>query len=371
MPELPQSDAFKSIVLENTPLIDVRAPVEFEKGAFPNAVNLPLMSDEERHLVGIRYKAQGNDEATKLGHELVNGPIKEARVKAWSDFVDSHPDAMLYCFRGGQRSQISQEWLMETGREIVRLRGGYKAFRRYLIEETERSCERFEPLVLGGRTGSGKTILLQELDNAIDLEGLANHRGSSFGRHITPQPSQIDFENALAYALIQKLEEGHRYLVFEDEGKNVGKDFLPDHLANYLAHAPLIILETEMHKRTEITFDEYVVAAQAHYHTAGFPDPLQAWREDIQNAMARIQKRLGGLRYQTVTAAFDSAFQEQLHNGSLEAHKVWVEYLLREYYDPMYDYQIQKRSDRILFRGDYTEVLDYLKKISSQAKDRR
>jgi tRNA 2-selenouridine synthase len=107
MPDLPLSDDFKSIVLNRTPLIDVRAPVEFANGAFPDAVNLPLMNDEERHLIGIRYKEEGNAAAVKLGHELVSGEIKEARIRAWSDLMASKPDAMLYCFRGGQRSKIS------------------------------------------------------------------------------------------------------------------------------------------------------------------------------------------------------------------------------------------------------------------------
>ena len=364
MDKLPQSDDFKSIVLDHRPLIDVRAPVEFAKGAFPYAVNLPLMSDEERHLVGIRYKERGNDEATKLGHELVSGPVKEARIKAWSDFIDSHPDAMLYCFRGGQRSQISQQWLAEAGKNITRLKGGYKAFRHYLIEETERSIKRFSPIILGGRTGSGKTILLQELDNAIDLEALANHRGSSFGRHITPQPSQIDFENRLAYELIEKLEQGFTHLVFEDEGKNIGKDYLPDSFAHYLSPAPLVILETSIEERTEITFREYVSLAQERYRDSGYSDPLNEWKKDIEGAMERIKKRLGGVRYRHLNTIFETAVEQQIKDGSLDAHKEWVSYLLKEYYDPMYDYQIQKRADQIEFRGEYGEVLAYLQQKS-------
>ena len=366
MTNLPLGDDFKSIVLNDTPLIDVRAPVEFEKGAFPNTVNLPLMSDEERHLVGLRYKQKGNEEATKLGHKLVSGERKEQRIKAWVEFIRKHPDAILYCFRGGQRSQISQQWLAESGKSIVRLKGGYKAFRRYLIEELEHSCDRFNPIILGGRTGSGKTILLQELENVIDLEALANHRGSSFGRHITPQPSQIDFENALAYALIKKLERGYENLIFEDEGKNIGKDYLPDHFAACLSGAPLVILETGMEERVEITFREYVSIAQERYRGAGYDHPLSEWKRDIESAMARIKKRLGGLRYQHLIEIFENAVDRQLKSGSSDAHKEWVEYLLREYYDPMYDYQIEKRSEQILFRGKYAEVLAYLRDKSKQ-----
>jgi len=364
MSDLPSSDDFKSIVLESRPLIDVRAPIEFEKGAFPYSVNLPLMNDEERHLVGVRYKERGNDEAVKLGHSLVSGSSKEARVNAWSDFAQKHSDALLYCFRGGQRSQISQEWMEAAGKSIVRLKGGYKAFRRYLIEETERSCDRFQPIVLGGRTGSGKTILLQQLDNAIDLEALANHRGSSFGRHITPQPTQINFENALAYALIQKLELGFKHLIFEDEGKNIGRDYLPDTFAECLSRAPLLILETPIQERVEITFEEYVSTAQEKYQKTGCSNPLNEWKQDIVHAMERIKRRLGGLRYQNLYDIFKNAVDEQIRNGSLDAHKEWVAYLLREYYDPMYDYQIQKRSEQVAFRGSSKEILDYLENLS-------
>ena len=360
MSDLPLSNDFKSIVLESRPLIDVRAPLEFEKGAFPHSVNLPLMNDEERHLVGIRYKKQGNDEAVKLGYTLVSGSSKEERVKAWCDFAQKHPDAMLYCFRGGQRSKISQEWMEAAGTPIVRLKGGHKAFRRYLIEETERSCDRFQPIILGGRTGSGKTILLQQIQNAIDLEALANHRGSSFGRHITPQPTQINFENALAYAMIQKLELGFKHLVFEDEGKNIGRDYLPDTFAECLSQAPLVILETPMQERVEITFEEYVTAAQEKYQKAGYSDPFNEWKYDIERAIERIKRRLGGLRYQNLSDIFKNAVAEQIKSGSLDSHKEWVEYLLREYYDPMYDYQIRKRSEQVVFRGSSEEILSYL-----------
>ncbi len=363
MPDLPLSDDFKSIVLNRTPLIDVRAPVEFANGAFLNAVNLPLMDDEERRLVGICYKKEGNAAAVKLGHELVSGEIKQRRIRAWSELMASKPDAMLYCFRGGQRSKISQEWISESGKEITRLKGGYKAFRNYLMHETERSTERFKPIVLGGRTGSGKTILLKKVKNAIDLEALANHRGSSFGRKINPQPTQINFENALAYELISKLEEGFKHLVFEDEGKNVGSVYMPKPFATYLAEAPRVILETSTQERVETTFEEYVLEAQQMYKEAGYEDPLSTWQEDIQKAMDRIMKRIGSERHKEVCAIFKSAVDEQMRSGSLDAYKEWAEYLLREYYDPMYDYQIQKRSELIAFRGSSEEVLEYLKRL--------
>lgn len=346
---------FRSIVLNSTPLIDVRAPVEFKKGSFPYAINLPLINDEERHTIGICYKKYGNSEAVKLGHKLVSGLIKEERLKAWTDFINVNPEALIFCFRGGQRSKISQKWMIELGYDILRLKGGYKAFRNYLMNEIEESCNHFKPIILGGRTGSGKTILLKTLENAIDLEGLANHRGSSFGRKFTPQPSQINFENYMAYDLIQKLDKGMKYLVFEDEGSRIGSLYIPQNFASYLSSAPLIILETPLEQRVEITFDEYVVQAQKIY-----ANNLEQWSDEILCAMHRIEKRLGGKRHKHICDIFENAFNQQLQSDSLEAHKEWIDLLLREYYDPMYDYQIQKRSEKVKFRGSSQEIVEYL-----------
>jgi tRNA 2-selenouridine synthase len=351
------SNDFKSIVLNSTPLIDVRAPVEFEKGSFPHAVNLPIMNDKERHEIGTCYKEHGNSEAVKLGHKLVSGVVKEERVKAWSDFIKVNSDAKLFCFRGGQRSKISQEWLSQSGNDISRFKGGYKAFRNYLINEIEESCTRFKPIILGGRTGSGKTILLKTLENSIDLEGLANHRGSSFGKKNTPQPSQINFENNMAYDLIQKLDKGLKYLVFEDEGNRIGSLFIPKNFADYLSEAPLIILETPIKTRIEITFDEYVIEAQKMY-----ANNLEQWRDEILGAMHRIKRRLGSQRHKELCKTFENAFDEQIQRNSLEGHKEWIETLLSEYYDPMYDYQIQKRFEQVEFRGSSEEIIEYLAK---------
>lgn len=356
-------DDFKSIVLNKTPLIDVRAPVEFKKGAFLNSVNLPIMSDKERHEVGICYKNEGNSKAVELGHKLVSGSIKEERVKAWMEFMDANPDALLYCFRGGQRSRISQEWLRQEGREIVRLKGGYKAFRSYLLKELEESTLHFKPIILGGRTGSGKTIELKKISNAIDLEGLANHRGSSFGQRIAPQTSQINFDNNLAYELIRKREEGFGELVFEDEGKHIGSVFMPDSFLLAMSNAPLVILETPMEERIEITMNEYVIDAQKMYESADFEDGLDAWRQSIESAIFRISKRLGNQKYTEVCKIFQNALQEQKRSGSFDLYRDWVEYLLREYYDPMYDYQIQKRSERVVFRGNAVDVQEYISKF--------
>ncbi|WP_416768656.1 tRNA 2-selenouridine(34) synthase MnmH [Sulfurimonas sp. ST-25] len=357
---LPLTDAFRSIVLEGRPLIDVRAPVEFEKGAFPGAVNLPLMTDEERRLIGIRYKEAGNAEAVALGKQLV-GPHKQERVRAWADFIGAHPDAWLYCFRGGQRSQIAQAWLEEAGVSLPRLKGGYKAFRNFLMAESERISAEADTLIISGRTGTGKTLLIHQLANAVDLEALANHRGSSFGRHITPQPSQIDFEDRLAYALIRHEAAQHRHLVIEHESHNVGRVYIPKPVYDNFLEGGLIILTATMEERVDITFDEYVAHALEEYRIMFPEQPERHWFDDANAGIDRIRRRLGDERFRQIKQLFAGAFAEQLRSGETEQHKPWIRMLLRDYYDPMYDYQIAKSPIPVLFRGNAGEVIDYVR----------
>lgn len=357
--ELPTTNDFRRIVLEDIPLIDVRAPVEFEHGAFCTAVNLPLMNNEERRLVGICYKEKGNAEAVKLGHELVSGAVKQERIAAWAEQLKRRPDTMLYCFRGGLRSQLSQQWMAdELGVAVPRLAGGYKAFRNYLIDQLDPANQTNKPIILGGRTGVGKTILLQQLENVVDLEAIANHRGSSFGRFTTPQPSQIDFENNLAWALIKFDAAGHRHLILEDEGRNVGDRYLPQPLVKHFRKGDVVILERSLAERVQITFDEYVTTAQTDYIAAyGDEQGIPQWIAYMDGCIDRIRKRLGGLRHQEIKQLLHTAHE----SGDPEQHKQWIEQLLRDYYDPMYDYQIQNKQSAIVFRGDEAAVLDYLR----------
>lgn len=348
---------FHRLVVGNVPLIDVRAPVEFAAGAFPTAVNLPIMNDEERRRVGICYKERGQAVAIALGHKLVCGEIKDARVAAWRSFLDQHPDALIYCFRGGLRSRLAQEW---TGRGVARLEGGYKDFRTYLMGQLDPRLITAMPIVVGGRTGSGKTLLIRDLENVVDLEGLANHRGSSFGRQISAQPTQIDFENRLAWALIKHRAAGHRHMILEDEGRHVGRCYLPRPLSDHFEEASVVHLEISMDERVQITFDEYVTEAQSAFAAEYGEDGLFQWLEELQGSLQRIRKRLGGERLKRIAGLMQSAFNHQQTTGDASAHKQWVELLLCEYYDPMYDYQLEQKRKNIVFHGDTAEVREFL-----------
>jgi tRNA 2-selenouridine synthase len=268
----------------------------------------------------------------------------------------------LYCSRGGLRSKIAGEWIFEdTGKSVARLQGGYKAFRNYLLEHLRPEWLRSKPIILGGRTGSGKTNLLAELENGVDLEKLAHHRGSSFGQFIEPQPGQADFENRLAYALIKHEAQGFSHIILEDEGRHVGKRFLPKALADYFSTGTLVFLETPLHLRTQNTFAEYVIAAQAEYEAEyGQEQGLERWVAAMNLSVGRIGKRLGGKLLQQVRNLLEQAHEQQIRSGSSALNKQWIELLLSDYYDPMYDYQIEKKRDSIVFTGDAAAVLGYL-----------
>jgi len=363
--ELPEIGNFREIFLKDIPLLDVRAPIEFKAGAFPGASNIPLLNDEERHLIGLRYKEQGQSAAIALGKKLIDGQPKDTCTARWQAFVQQYPEGALYCFRGGMRSRIAQEWIHgATGIAYPRIEGGYKALRNFLLEELNISIARVQPVVLGGRTGTGKTVVIQQLQNSIDLEGLAWHRGSAFGGHVTPQPSQIDFENRLSVELIRHRAAQHSKLVLEDESKAVGSRHLPPLLYERMSLSPLVILDTPLQERIDNSVQEYVTNAIAEYQAMyGEEEGFQKWADYAQNGLQRISKRLGGMRYKELASKLQYAIDHLKQTGCPEAHEEWVSQLLTEYYDPMYDYQTSQKKDRIIFSGSMADALNYLKDL--------
>lgn len=364
MTELPQIDDYRNLFLKEIEMLDVRAPIEFSQGAFPHTLNLPLMSDDEREAVGLCYKQSGQDKAIELGHQLVSGDTKEQRVADWSNFVKTNPQGVLYCFRGGLRSKITQQWIYEkTGIIYPRVKGGYKALRRFLIDELEKSIESIQPIILGGRTGTGKTILLNRLTAQIDLEGIFNHRGSVFGNHVSPQPSQIDIENQLSIELLKLINANITHILFEDEAPNIGSRNIPINLHAKMKQSPLILLEESVEDRVEIIFNEYITHSLEQYIASSDASiGFNKWSEQLITALSKVQKRLGGERFKSLDQIMRNAIQQQLNNNDSSLHKEWINRLLVDYYDPMYDYQLTKKTDRVIFQGNQTEIADFLNK---------
>lgn len=359
----PEKGDFLSIFLNDIPMIDTRAPIEFAKGALPTSVSLPLMTNEERAQVGTCYKQQGQQAAIELGHSLVCGEVKERRVAAWVEFARHNPQGYLYCWRGGLRSQICQQWMAEAGCDYPRIGGGYKAMRRFLIDEYERICAERPLLLLGGRTGCNKTALIGELPQAVDLEGLANHLGSSFGRRPGGQPTQLSFENAVAVSLLKaehRLPFEGQSILLEDEGRMVGSCAVPPLLRQTMVHSPLVVLEVPLEERIEHTYRNYILNRLAEWQQyLGENEGFAAFADDLTQSLFRVRKRLGGVRYSEIGEQLAAALASH-RNGDPDQHRGWIERLLVDYYDPMYDYQLSTRAELIVFRGDRTAVRDYL-----------
>lgn len=358
---LEQTNDYKNILLNDAPLLDTRAPVEFFQGSFPTALNLPLMNDDERAAVGTCYKNKDQDAAIKLGHELISGEIKQARMKAWLAYVTANPSGYLFCFRGGMRSQLVQEWLHEAGIDYPRIKGGYKALRQFLLQNIEQTLTTTPLVILGGKTGCGKTEILYQLNNSIDLESHAYHRGSSFGRHAKPQPSQINFENNLSIDCLKKCQQGSKQLILEDESNTIGRCALPANLVKAMKAAKIVWLEAPLEERIERVLKDYVIDLQQEYIViSNEQQGKQDFAEHLLASLSRITKRLGMERYQQLNNLMQAALNQVDLNTSLGIHREWIKLLLESYYDPMYNYQREKKADHIIFSGTAAEVTEFL-----------
>ncbi|MDE0349323.1 MAG: tRNA 2-selenouridine(34) synthase MnmH [Gammaproteobacteria bacterium] len=345
---------YERILTRGVPLLDVRSPGEFARGAFPGAVNLPLLTDDERHQVGIRYKQAGGAAALELGHDLVSGDTRERRIAAWHAWAERHPDGALYCWRGGMRSEIAQEWLGAAGRAVPRVAGGFKALRSFCLKTLGQDTPW---IVLAGRAGSDKTGMLLGIPRHVDLEGLANHRGSAFGKRDTPQPPPIAFENALAARILQLTRDDGSAddgaspgapIAIEDESRTIGRLAVPAKVFEGMQEAPVVVVETDREDRVANIYRGYVATDDGA-------------RTRLEQALDNIRRRLGGERHTTVRKVMQEAFER----GEPDRHHAWIAMLLDWYYDPMYDYQLSRKEDRIVLRGGRDEVAGYLSRATA------
>lgn len=347
-------------------MIDVRSPGEFASGALPFAINLPLLDDSERREVGICYKQKGQQAAIDMGHTLVNGAVREARIEAWRAFIRAHPDAAVYCARGGLRSELSQRWLADAGVVIPRVEGGFKSLRNFLLEYVKETCRVQKFVLLSGMTGTGKTELIKTLDSSIDLERIANHKGSSFGQPLDDQPAQIDFENTVTLELMRLRErDTQRCIVLEDEGRNIGGRHLPAPLVDAMGRSPIVIIELPFKERIDRLWQEYVVDRYAQTVDLYGEEAEAAFASYLRDSVNRIKKRLGGQRTQEILSLMEDAIKRQ-HRDDFASHRLWLEVITAEYYDPMYRYQLQNRKERVAFRGNRQRVISGLADMLQQ-----
>ena len=308
---------------KNFPVIDVRSEAEYEHAHIPSAWNLPLFNNEERKIVGTIYKQTSREDAIKKGLEFFGPKMKEMILFVENKMKEINPSnktILVHCWRGGMRS-AGVAWLLDLyGFKVYTLVGGYKAYRNWVLKMLD---SRPKLKILGGYTGSGKTIVLDGLkklsQKVIDLEGLAGHRGSAFGNIGLPkQPTQEMFENKLAVE-IHKIgsEENDVSIWLEDESQRIGTVNIPQSFWLHMRKSDIHFIEIPFESRLNYLVETYGKLEMS----------------ELKSATERIQKKLGGLETKTALAFLD---ENNLH-GAFS--------ILLKYYDKLYSKGLESRDD--------------------------
>ncbi|QEN04442.1 tRNA 2-selenouridine(34) synthase MnmH [Thiospirochaeta perfilievii] len=302
---------------KDIPIIDVRSPLEYEKGHIPGAINIPLFNNEERAKVGTCYKQEGHDLAVELGLEIV-GP-KLASFTREAKKISPSLEIKVYCARGGMRSS-SFVWLLETSgfKKVLRLEKGYKAFRNHVLDFFDKD---YNLLVLSGMTGSGKTDILLEMEKlglqVVDLEGFADHRGSAFGGiGKNPETSTEKYENSIFNKM--KDFDLSKPIWVEDESRNVGKVLVPPAIFKKMETSHRVVIEVPRDIRAERLAKDYTAYGN----------------ETILDSLKIIQKRLSERYPKIVEYVKDGLYKE-------------AAILILPYYDKSYTKGIDRRDKEL------------------------
>ena len=339
---MPETVPFAPNLLDTHLVVDVRTPLEYEDDHLPGAINVPLLSNEERVEIGIIHKEVGPKAARIRGMELTAArfPLIVHKI---GEAAKGRP-ILVYCWRGGLRSKTVVTILDLTGFPAMQLQGGYKAFRNHVAASFEPLRPPAPLVVLHGMTGIGKTRLLMDLQNngkvtVIDLEGLACHRGSAFGElGLQQELSQKRFDTLL-WDAFRNAEIG-RPIIVEGESRRIGRISLPGNLYEVMQESTKVWCEASIDTRVRRLIEEY-----------GMPE----YGEGMETALLRIKKRLGGAMYEEIL-------------GHLERWEMepFMEKLVVHYYDKLYYKHREWREELTLSLEDYgaaeRELLGFLGK---------
>jgi len=306
-------------VQENKELvfIDVRSPSEYHESTIPGSINIPLFDDKERAEIGTIYKQVSVQAAKDRGLEIVSAKLP-AFIKEFSKIPG---EKVVFCWRGGMRSKTSATVLDLMGIRTVRLQGGYNAYRKWVVNTLEKMDLKADAYVLHGLTGTGKTAILLKLKEkgypVLDLEGLANHRGSIFGQIGQIPNNQRTFDSLLVNELLQ-WQENTPYVLMEAESKRVGKVMLPDLIMKKKEQGLQLIIELPFEVRVQHILEDY--------------RPWEYQKECIE-AFEKIKNRI----HTPIAAEIESKLHQAEYGQA-------VSLLLEYYYDPRYSYTADQYS---------------------------
>ncbi len=361
------NNQFEDCLKANRPFLDVRSEGEFDQAHLEGATMGPLLNNEERAIVGTTYKLKGSQKAVELGYQIVRGQNKENKIKKWALWVRANPEGVIYCARGGLRSQISQGWIKdELGIEVPRLEGGYKAFRSFLADRSLEIIQKLPILILSGPTGSGKTKLIKQgaLKNKcfLDLEAYAQHRGSAFGSLYLKPVTAAQFEVTLNTAIIQAQLSGCKYILLEDESRTIGPSVLSGPLYEKMKSAKVFYLNTSFETRIDNIFEDYIGPITNANQTE-----MNLAFNVLRESLNKISRKLGGVQFKKINDELNQACHESVFSGQHGYHKNWINSLLSSYYDPLYNNSFNRNhADELIEKGLDEDFFDWINKNNQE-----
>lgn len=315
-------------------LIDARTPKEFEESPIPGAVNIPALLDDERVAVGTAYVRESKEKAKEIGIEKISKRLPEI-FQQINELSKKYDKLVFYCARGGMRSSSLEAIFFALKYKTLKLEGGYKAYRNYIINDLEEKNKDLKYIILHGRTGVGKTKILERLAErgypVMDLEKMADHKGSFFGGLCEKKKQSQRRLESLIYENVVNNTSG--YVLAESESKRIGNIYIPEEIAKSIVNGTHIIIDTSIENRVKIIMEDYASAT----------------KEELKFCLDRVGRYISKERYETYSKLLDEGNLEKLS-----------EILMEKYYDPLYDQSINKY--------EYAETIYY--KTLDEAADK-
>ncbi|MBM7555731.1 tRNA 2-selenouridine(34) synthase MnmH [Halanaerobacter jeridensis] len=322
----------ESLNLDSTLYLDVRTPAEFEESTIPGAINIPIFTNEEREQVGTTYTQDSPAQARMLGVELVAPKLPEL-LKEIKSLTQDYKNTVVFCYRGGLRSESIISFCKLIGlSNIFKLEGGYKSYRHFIMDKLENYSLNGQLLVIHGFTGTGKTELLYKLQEQglaiIDLEGLANHRGSAFGSIGLGKPTNQKHFDSLLWEKLEELSQAPLIAV-EAESKRIGMSVLPEFFLEEMNQGIHILLQRSTEARIEQIYSEY----------------SQSYQQDKSAFIERTLESIKAVKKYIIQKIGKNGYNKLIEHCQQGRLRKVIEILLTKYYDPMYNHSQQQHDD--------------------------